>query len=519
MEITSLKNEKDVQELLVECYKSTKLFAEVFFKERFFVDFSPLHDKIFELIDSGAPRIAIAAPRGFGKTSIVGLAYAAKRILFQDSKLLMHVSMSFDAACQQTENLKHELLSNRIIKALFPAIKARNAAGLDESFSKKAWVTQDTLVYPRGSGQQVRGILFHNARPDTLIIDDLENPESITNDDLRRKNKEWFHADLMKTTSRVSKNWQIVYIDTLKHEDSLLEELLNAPSWESIRLEACDDELNPAAPNFMTKEDILAEYNYHKDHGVLDVFYREFRNLPISTEDAVFKPEYFKYYDEAARDLKVYEKDKTELIPVKSLLNVTICDPAKTVKLQSAESAVLTFGVSRKDHKIFVREVFTDKVYPDELYDQMFQQVQTFKSMILAVEVTSLHAFISQPIENEMRVRSIFPIYLELKAVGKKEERIATLAPLYKLGYIYHNRTCCQKLESQLIGFPRSKYWDCMDAEAYITKVMDEYAYYFDPEGMDDEDEELEYEELLDDDDDPLEIMDIGGIWQQRSYI
>jgi len=236
--IEALKNQDDIQDLLVRCCKSTKLFAEVFFEERFHIKFSALHDRIFELIDSGAPRIAIAAPRGFGKTSIVGLALAARKILFNETKLLMHVSMSFDAACQQTENLKHELLSNKLVKALFPAIKARSAEGIDESFSKKAWVTSGTLVYPRGSGQQVRGILYHNARPDMIIIDDLEDPETMQNDDLRRKRKEWFHADLMKTTSRVDKNWQIVYIDTLKHEDSLLEELLESDKWDSLRLEA-----------------------------------------------------------------------------------------------------------------------------------------------------------------------------------------------------------------------------------------------------------------------------------------
>jgi len=513
----ALKSQKDIQELLVECYKSTRLFAEVFFPERFYVEFSPLHDEIFDLIDSGEPRVAIAAPRGFGKTSIVGLALAAKRILFNESKLLMHVSMSFDAACQQTENLKHELLSNKTVKALFPPVKARSAEGIDESFSKKAWVTGQTLVYPRGSGQQVRGILYHNARPDMIIIDDLEDPETMQNDDLRRKRKEWFHADLMKTTSRVNKDWQIVYIDTLKHEDSLLEELLESDRWASVRLEACDDDLNPAAPNFMTKKDVLEEYEYHKKHGVLDVFYREFRNMPISTEDAVFKPGYFKYFAEDGDRIVIHSKKedaKPEKIQSNRLVNVVLVDPAKTVKLQSAETAIGTIGVDRESRKIFVREVSSEKMYPDEIYDEMFRQVRLFNAMILGVEVTSLHAFISQPIKNEMRVRGVFPIYQELKAVGKKEDRVATLAPLYKLGYVYHNKDCCTKLENQLIGFPRSKYWDVMDMFSYITKVMDENAWYFDPEDINEEDIEKEFEEL--EDEDAMELEGMGGIWESN---
>ncbi len=504
-----LRDDSEIQDLMVECMKSTKLFAQTFFQERFYVPFSKLHDDIFELIDSGAPRIAIAAPSGFGKTSIVGLALSAKKILFEDSKVLLYVGMAFDAASQQTENLKMELMSNKLVRSAFKPIKARSAAGIDESFSKKAWVVSDrTLVYPRGSGQQIRGILYKNARPDMIIIDDLEDPETIENDEVRFKRKIWFHADLMKATSRVEKNWQIVYIDTLKHEDSLLEELLESSEWESLRLEACDDDLNPTAPEFMPAADVKAEYDYHKEHGILDIFYREFRNIPISTEDAVFKSSYFKYYSEHGDRLKVHERtgNKEEVIQASRLINVVIVDPAKTVKLQSADSAIGCIGVDRESRKIFVRDVVSAKMMPDELYEAMFKMVKDYNARIMAVEVTSLEAFISQPIESEMRVRGIFPLYIPLKAIKSKIERVATLAPLYKLGYIYHNQNCCTKLESQLIGFPRSKYWDVMDMLAYITKVMDEMAYYFDPDDMNDEDIESEYDELGLEDEEALTI-------------
>jgi len=516
-----LKDEKDVKEVLAECMKSTKLCAEIFFPERFFVKFSPLHDQIFDLIDSGEQKIVIAAPRGFGKTSIVGLALAAKKILFRMCHLYMHISMSFDAAVMQTENLKHELLSNKMVKALFPPIKTRGALGVDESFSKKAWVTSDCLIYPRGAGQQIRGILYHNNRPDMLVIDDLEDPETIANDEIRTKTKVWFMADLVKATSRVKKDWQIVYIDTLKHEDSLLQHLLDSSDWASMVLEACDDDLNPTAPDFMSKEDLINEHRNHKEGGMLDVFYREFRNIPISLEDAVFKPEYFRYYSEDGDRIRVKRKDeeKDELIQSKNLTNVILVDPAKTTKLQSAETAIICVGVDRESRKIFVRDIVSAKMAPDQMYDEMFRLVTQYKAMVLAVEVTSLHLFISQPILNEMRVRGIFPIYLELKAVGHKENRVATLAPFYKLGYVHHNLNCCNKLEAQLLGFPRSKLWDVMDALAYITVVMDKMAYYFDPEEMNDEDIDKEFLEL--EDDDALEFdedMDVGGIWQQRKY-
>ena len=70
---------------------------------------------------------------------------------------------------------------------------------------------------------------------------------------------------------------------------------------------------------------------------------------------------------------------------------------------------------------------------------------------------------------------------MELPPKGKKEDRVASLAPNYRLGYMYHNPHNCGKLEGQLLGFPRSKLWDVMDALSYITYIMDKHAVYFDP--------------------------------------
>lgn len=498
-----LKNDSTIQDMMIECMRSTKTMAQVFFEERFYAPFCGLHDQIFDLIDSGAPRIAIAAPRGIGKTSIVGLALAGKSILFRLRKFIPYVNMSFDAAALQTENLKHELVSNKLVRELFGPVKVRIDKDIEETFSKRAWVGLDTMVFPRGSGQQIRGLLYHNARPDLIIIDDLEDPETLENEDVRRKRKEWFNADLLKATSRIDKDYQIVYIDTLKHEDALLESLIESRDWETLRLEICDDNLKSNAPLFISDEEVRREYEYHKEQGIIDVFAREFRNQPIAKEDAVFKPEYFKYYKEHGDRLMVQDGEKTEIVPVNQLITLVICDPAKTVKLQSAESAVLVVSVDRDGHRIFIRDVFADKVKPDMLYDAMFERVKTYKAMYLAVEVTSLHQFISQPIENEMKVRGIYPIYVELKAVGKKEERVAKLAPLYKLGYIYHNPANCIRLENQLTGFPRSKYWDCMDAEGYIPKLMDETLIYFTPDEL--PEDEDEFAELMEDDEEPLD--------------
>jgi predicted phage terminase large subunit-like protein len=486
-------SDSQLQEILVECIRSTKFFCKTFFPDVFHAPFSTLHDKIFDLIDAPDRKVVIAAPRGIGKTSIA-IALCAKNLLFRISNFIVYVSNSSSSAEQQTENLKFELNANEFVKKVFGPLKTKSAEGIDESFSKRAWVSSyGALVHPRGSGQQVRGMLYHSRRPDTIIIDDLEDTETVSNEEQRFKRKNWFHSDLEKCVSRLDKNYKIVYIDTLKHEDALLQDLLDSSDWASVRLEICDDDYNPTAPDFMSKTEIMAEVNSHREKGMLDVFYREYRNIPISKEDAVFMPNQFKHYDEP--DLM---SPKIGSVPY--LINVVICDPAKTVKVHSAESAIVCWGIDRTSKRMYFRDCVAEKMYPDELINQALLMVKRFNAMLLGVEVTSLEQFIVQPFKNEMLQKGIHPHFLELKATGKKEERVATLAPHYRHGYVYHNRAICGKLETQLMGFPKSKRWDVMDAAAYISKIMEIEGQYFDPvdiELTEDEFKELDNEKPL----------------------
>ena len=486
-------NSPELQDILVECIRSTKFFCKTFFPDVFHAPFSTLHNQMFDLIDSGEPKVVIAAPRGIGKTSIA-IALCARKLLFRLANFVVYVSNSSSSAEQQTENLKFEINANEFVKKVFGPLKTKSADGIDESFSKRAWVSAyGSLVYPRGSGQQVRGLLYHSRRPDLLVIDDLEDTETVSNEEQRVKRKLWFHSDLEKCVSRLDKNFQFVYIDTLKHEDALLQDLLDSPDWASVRLEICDDDYNPTAPEFMSREEVLAEVESHRNSGMLDVFYREFRNIPISKEDAVFMPDQFKHYDEP--DLM---SPKVGNIPY--LINVVICDPAKTVKLHSADSAVVCWGIDRTSKRMYFRDCIADKMYPDEMINQALLMVQRYDAMILGVEVTSLEQFIVQPFKNQMQVKGIHPHFLELKATGKKEERVATLAPHYRHGYVYHNRAVCGKYETQLMGFPKSKRWDVMDAASYITKIMEIEGQYFDPvdiEFSEDEFKTLENEKPL----------------------
>lgn len=497
MELTS-----DIKDILTECYKDDMVFAKTIFPEDFSGPMTGLHRQMFDLIQSDERYVAIAAPRGIGKTTTARMK-AAKNILYQDSFFVPYVSKSHDAALLQTENLKRSLTSSNEVKKLFGPIKTKSLGDGDfaETFSKKSWVAYKTLVIPRGAQQQIRGLVYNNHRPDLFIVDDLEDDDQIENPEYRARIKVWFHSVLMKAISRYSHDWRIIYIDTVKHEDSLLEELLDSPRWASTRLELCDDNNKSTVPELMSDAEIQDEFEYHEQNGILDVFFREYRNIPLSTKDAIFQKDYFKYYDPV--ELNIMQKRSIEF--------VVIVDPAKTVKLHAADSAIVGIGLDMETSAIYIHDIDAGKFYPDQLYQKMFDMVERLNASVLAIEETSLNEFIRQPVKNEVVRRNVRVELIWLKARGGekdergKDKRISSLAPYYRSGFVFHNPAVCGVLEAQLLPHPRAKRKDVADAAAYVIELMDIGNRFFEPSEdlYPDGDEESMYDAI--EYDEPLE--------------
>jgi len=467
---------EELKDLLANCYSSLRVCSKVLFPVRFDRPFSALHNRIFKALDDKSiQKIVIKAPRGVGKTSIAQLSFMGREILFQEQDFIVPISNTATQAIMQSENLKLELRSNTDIRKLFGDVKdsrVDESLGIDPAFSKEMWIANGkTLVLPRGSGQQVRGILFKNRRPGLIICDDLEDSEGVKNEEQRKKLKQWFFSDLINSVDRGRNDWRIIYIGTLLHEDSLLQNLIDDPTWVHIELDLCDDEYTSLWPEFIPTSEIIKMVESYKLQGELDTFYREYRGQAISKEDATFLASYFKWYDET-KDLP-FDKSMIE--------NVVIMDPAKTTKLHSAESAIAGIGIDLIKGGIFLRDLVAKKLHPDGLYNETFNMADRLKARVIAFEVTSLNEFISFPIRNEMIRRGKLYELIELNARGKKEDRIAALVPLYRQGLIWHNKNVSGPLEAQLLSFPRSKRFDCMDAVAYVIELMEQGDRYFFP--------------------------------------
>ncbi len=472
--------DEELLEIMSLCSRNSQFACRTLFPDLFYTPFAQGHKDIFSLIDSGHKKIAIAAPRGIGKTTIAR-AIASRSILLRNINFITFVSNSATSAEMQTENVKSEL-SDGEIRRLFGDIKVNYATDIDESFSKKTWTAfGSTLVLPRGAGQQVRGLNWRGYRPQLIIVDDLENSKEVLNELNRKTLKNWFFSDLMKSVNRYQNDWRIIYIDTIKHERSLLSDLLEAPDWIGVKLSLCTPEYKTLFPHYMTDEEIALEVKAHRESGMMDTFYMEFMNQPISLEDAVFKSSYFRYYSESEEKL-----GQNSLIE-----NVVIVDPAKTVNIKSAESAIINIAFERSLPKIFFRDLIAAKLHPDQIIDEAINMAIRSHSRVIAVEVTGLDEFISHPFKTELARRNLNIEFVELRARGrtlqgfqKKEDRIAQMGHYFRRGLIYFNDSgCMNPLEAQLVSFPRSGRIDAADAAAYFIELLEIGEKYFYSDG------------------------------------
>jgi uncharacterized protein YuzE len=515
--VVSVNESKELADILEECYRDTAKFCTVLLSDNFTNAFSDIHKPIFDRLNERKPRkkLAVAGTRGIGKTT-TARARAAKAILFAESKFIVYVSKSATHAEMQTENLKKDIMSSRDIRDIFGSVRTKTVHDVEESWSKKTWVASVgdgdnkhfTLVLPRGVGQQVSGLLWkspsgENIRPDLIICDDMEDPLTIDNELLRAETRDWFFGKLLMCVSRFDPNWEVFYIDTIKHEDCLLQFLIDASDWDHVVAAICDENYKSLAPDFMSDEDIAREVQSHREKGLMDVFAREIMCKPISKEDATFKSDYFKYYGEA---------DKTFVDRLPYIINVVIIDPAKKAKATSAQTGEVVWGIDTETNMLYMRYAEGKRIHPDEQVNDAIDLAARYSARVIGVESTGSGEYVTYPYMNEIIRRGLNMEVIELQARrgqdefsgkdGGKKMRISSLLHFYRRGLVRHNMVGIGAYETQLLGFPKSKDWDIMDAAGYITEMLDKGGLFFAMTNMKDDSQqsvESEYAEVMSD--------------------
>lgn len=459
----------DTIKLVDMCRKYLSVFCKTIFPDAFGRPFSPhIHDKIFDVLEDPTIReLVIASNRGSGKTSII-LSFMAWLTLFCECPFIIVVSHSLKKIMEDTETLKHELRTNEQILRLFGSIETK------DNFAKDRWIARntatgvDTMVLPRGAETQIRGWKYGFHRPGVIIVDDLEDPKHRDSEEVRRKKERWFFSDVCNAVDLGAKDWRIIVIGTVLHEQSLVWKLLHDPDWTPVHLQLANDQDESLWPEFITTADLKKKKEAARRRGLLDDYYLEFRNIPQAAEDCPFKAEYFIPYSEETENLDARE----------AFANVVIVDPAREAKIHCADTAIVGAGVDLTMGSIYFRDIMSGKFHLDESWAYTIAMMRRLKTHIVGIEITGLGEEYGTYPFMDYASSVNYPVHvIPLRSKNRKDDkilRIRQMTGFYRMGRIRHNPLVCGVLENQLLTFPFSELWDVMDAASRIIELMDE---------------------------------------------
>ena len=238
---TTKNKEKRVRRGCALAFAHVGVFAKYMMSEYTTAPFGKHHEPIFNAIPRGAQgkRINILAPRGSAKSTIMAVIYPLHSVFFkwaydklgmEPYRFIVIVSKSLPMAKSRVADIKRKIEIN----PLFQHLKGNHTWG-----ERRLITSNDIMIMPNSRGGQIRGSLFRAARPDLIISDDLDDPETVRNPDVRAKDQLWFDSDFIRA-GRPDGKTNFINIDTVKHAEATANLLRDRSGWNTLFFQAIE---------------------------------------------------------------------------------------------------------------------------------------------------------------------------------------------------------------------------------------------------------------------------------------
>jgi predicted phage terminase large subunit-like protein len=213
--------------------KNLKFFATTYFGHYCKFSFAPFHlellDRLTEIALERGRQIAIAAPRGNAKSTIVTLIYVLWCICYNYEDCIVIFSSTRKQSEKLLAHIKDEISANEELRRDFPEVcEPPNPRWRTDEIITKNKIN----VVSSSVGHRIRGIRHKQNRPSLIILDDVEAIENIRSQAQREKLYDWFTRLVLNLGSE---NTNYIVVGTILHFDSLLARLMleeEFPSFE-----------------------------------------------------------------------------------------------------------------------------------------------------------------------------------------------------------------------------------------------------------------------------------------------
>jgi hypothetical protein len=407
-------------------------------------------------------------PRGFSKTTLMkGLDLY--ELITDPTKFIVYISASAPHAEAQLLDIKSELEGNELLREAYgDQVPTRSES--EKWSGKELQLRSGGILLAKGRGGQVRGLTRSGKRPNLIIMDDIEDEDSVATSVQRQKTTNWFYGSVVPAgqimEGSVGQDWaqdplRIINLGTLLAAECLVMDLVRDESFSTIRFGA---RISPGVmlwPYKMpepTYERLRARFKFS---GKLAHFAKEYDSVIRVDEDALF-PAIYHYVPVARSDLVVVAQ---------------VLDPAISEDSKADEAALVVVGRHSAGGLWMLDEWGGVGKSPSEKIAAFFDMHIKWKTTHNGIEAIAYQAALLHLAREEMARRKLFFNVVPIRHGGKqsKSDRIVgTLSPRYKNHFIRHYRPL-PKLEGNLLDWPAGRK-DFADAAAMACNLLGESA-------------------------------------------
>jgi len=460
--------------------------------------------EVWEYCCDPNPRVAIAAPRSHAKSTVVTHVFVLYAILFRLKSHALILSDTESQAIQFLSDIKMEFKENERI------IQTFSVSSIEKETEKEIIIRfQDghrARVVARGAETSLRGVKWRHKRPDLVIMDDLENDESVMNEERRAKRKAWVLSAVMQMLS--DQGWARI-VGTILHFDSMLEGFMPVtagpgmeftvtdglkqystdPSrlWKAIKYRAhtdFDDFADILWPEKFSKERLINIRKDFTDAGNPEGYAQEYLNYPIAQSVAYFRKE----------DILPMTDEDYDRKSKGQFRYYAAIDPAVSLKERRSYTAIVVAGLDPAG-KIHIVDVIRGRFDSKEIVDWMFDIQTNYKPELFTIEMGAIEKSLGPHLRDEMFRGRPF-INLNPLSPGKdKRSRARSIQARLRQGAVHFDAKASwyPALLEEMIRFDRGTYDDQVDALAWIGLTLDEML----PGKQQEEIEEEEYLDMI----------------------
>lgn len=404
------------------------------------------HQEIYEILLTQQFAV-VAAPREHAKSTVVSLIFPVYCVCEKLRRFILLISDTQPQARLLLGAIKAEFEENESVRADYGDLVPR---GDGAKWAEEDIVTVTGIrVSARGAGQSLRGLRQRAARPDLVILDDIEEDEKVENPESRAKLMNWFKRAVLQ----LGKHCQFLVIGTILHHDSFLANLLKPDRFLRFikrTYQAVDDLWSPESVLWPERWPLETLKQKCEDIGPAE-FDQELRNKPVSIETQTFDPAWFEqhYYT-------------WEEIRGRVLRKIVVIDPAIRQKQSADLFAVGGIGVDDAG-TIFVLRAEGTRIPFHKQVERVIEVFLADRPMQVGIETIAYQEALKTEVERVSKGKNIYVPVVELRPHTDKIMRIASLAPLIENGTIRFRRDQVDAIR-QFTQFPKADHDDIPDA-------------------------------------------------------